>query len=185
MPSPVLHSAAGLAIYCIDRTALASRRLRFAGLILLAALIPDADFVFGMLLADPNRFHAGFTHSLGTAVLAGVAFGLVAGGRRLRVGLLCFLACASHVILDSLTLDGRPPLGVPLFWPVSERYFNFPLIGGIVHGMGGVSIGEFLRHIFSVENVRTLVIEIALGSVLILGSVFVGGVRSRRSSPRS
>lgn len=181
MPSPLLHSAAGLSIYGVDRKRLVSRRRAFV-LILLASLIPDADFLVGILLADPNRFHAGFTHSLGMAVVAGIVFGLISGRQHLRVGLLCGLAYASHVILDSLTLDGRPPLGVPLLWPLTGRHFNFPIIGGITHGMGGVSTTEFLKQIFSAENVGTVVVELALGIVLVLGSMLLGARRAGRSS---
>jgi inner membrane protein len=169
-------------------------RLRIAGLIVFAALLPDVDFLIGFLMGEPNRFHGGPTHSLGAAVVAGFVLGVLAGRRRFRVGLLCFLAYASHVILDSLTRDGRPPLGVPMFWPLTDHYFNFPLIAGIRHGMDGVTVDGFLGEVFSTANLRALAVEVGIGSVLILGSLGIGelwgrdrsrgGDRSQPASPR-
>ena len=154
-------------------------RLRFAALLLLAAMIPDFDFVLGLLVADPNRFHSGITHSLGASVAVGLACGLVAGERRVRLGILCFAACASHAILDSLTKDVRPPFGVPLLWPLTQRRFTFPLIGGIDHGATGASVGEFLREVFSVHNLVTLLVEVGIGSALIIAALGIGRTRTR------
>ena len=180
MPSPLLHSAAGLAIYSSDRSALEQNRRRFLVLILLAAMIADLDFLFGLFMADPNRFHAGVTHSLGIAVLVGLAGALAAGVHRFRLGILCFTAYASHAILDSLTRDARPPLGVPLLWPLTQRHFNLPLVDGISHGASDASVGEFLREIFSSGNISTVIIEAAIGVVLVLAGMGIGSIRARR-----
>jgi len=183
MPSPVLHTSAGLALCCVDRSAARLQRQRVVWFVLLAALLPDVDFLIGLLMGEPNRFHGGLTHSLGGAAVAGFGLGLLAGDRRSRVGLLCFLSYASHVILDSLTRDGRPPLGVPLLWPLTQELFNFPLIPGIRHGLDGASVGGFLREVLSLKNLRTLAVEGGIGSALILVSLIAGGIRRRRGNP--
>jgi inner membrane protein len=182
MPSPVLHTAAGLALYYLDRPASTLHRWRVASLVVLAALLPDVDFLVGLLMGQPNRFHGGFTHSLGAAVAAGAILGMLAARRRLRVGLLCLLAYASHVLLDSLTRDGRPPLGVPIFWPLTGAYFNFPLIAGIRHGLDHASVSGFLRATFSSVNLRTLLIELGIGLAMIAASLGIGRIRGRQGS---
>ena len=182
MPSPILHMSAGLALCCLDRPASQLHRQRVVGFILLAAILPDVDFLIGLLMGEPNRFHGGLTHSLGGAVVAGFGLGILAGERRSRVGLLCFLSYASHVILDSLTRDSRPLLGVPLLWPLTRKFFNFPLIPGIRHGLDGASVGGFLREVLSLTNLRTLAVEGGIGSVLVLVSLIVGSIRRQRKN---
>lgn len=182
MPSPVLHTAAGVALYYLGRGTSPLHRWGVAILVVLAALLPDIDFVVGLLMGQPNRFHGGLTHSLGGAAVGGLVLGMLVRGRRIHVGSLCFLAYASHVILDSLTRDGRPPLGVPMLWPLSDRYFNFPLIAAIRHGFDGASVGGFLQEVFSVANLRSLGVEAGIGSVLILASLGIARIRRRSCS---
>lgn len=136
MPSPVGHSLAGIAFSGLGRRSLGGDRRAFRDQVaLLVALIfaanaPDLDFLPGILLGDPDRFHHGPSHSLGAAL----AFAVVAwlGARALRardaarLGLLMTLAFASHLLLDMLSLDRRPPSGVPLLWPFSGRTFVLP-----------------------------------------------------------
>jgi PAS domain S-box-containing protein len=33
----------------------------------------------------------------------------------------------SHLFLDLITVDKKPPIGIPLFWPISSKYFLFPV----------------------------------------------------------
>ena len=54
MPSPVLHCAVGAAIYGLRRGSLGRKRGRLAGLIIVAALLPDIDFLPGLIVGDPN-----------------------------------------------------------------------------------------------------------------------------------
>lgn len=179
MPSPLLHSAAGAGILLLNGTFPLRTRVRAIVLVMLAALLPDFDFLLGIALRDPNRFHSGQSHSLGFAVAVGVIFGSLAGERRLRIGLLCFASTLLHTVLDSLTLDGRAPLGVPLLWPLSGLRIGYPLLPGVRHGLDGASLREVLREIFSLANLRTLAVELVLASSWI---ATILAVRTRRSS---
>lgn len=81
------------------------------------ALAPDLDF-FAMSLdpAGTPLEHRAMTHALPFAGVAAVALAAVvpSGGRRALVGLLCFVAIASHGVLDAMTSIGNGPR---LFWP--------------------------------------------------------------------
>lgn len=97
------------------------------------AALPDIDSV-GYRLGVPYDSlwgHRGLTHSLLAAVVlaaVGTALGQLAGsGRRppaARLGLLLFLATASHGLLDALTTGG---LGVAFFspWDLQRYFFGF------------------------------------------------------------
>lgn len=132
MPSPVLHSFAGVALLTLTRDAAMRRRTHFP---LLAALIfaanaPDLDFVAGILAGAPTRFHRGASHSLLLAVVFGLAAYLVArwSGFRSsrRFGVLMGLAFTTHIVLDMLSPLGDPRRGVQLAWPFLTERFSFP-----------------------------------------------------------
>ena len=84
-------------------------------LVALAAVLPDIDFAWG----GHNRE----THSLGAAVLAGVAVLAWTRGRNPRLALAVTLAWASHVLFDWLGSDDTPPLGVMALWPLNSTFY--------------------------------------------------------------
>ena len=79
------------------------------------AVLPDLDFLWGR--------HSMETHSLGAAVLAGLAALAWTGGRGKRFALVIAAAWASHVLFDWLGSDDTPPLGVMALWPLSSTFF--------------------------------------------------------------
>jgi inner membrane protein len=125
MPSPVGHSLMGYIIY---RTTGKSGQVRSWPQIvacLFGANAPDLDFVPGLIVGDLGRFHQGPSHSTTFAIL----FALVACpffSRPLRAFVIGFSLYLSHVLLDYLVQDPTAPLGVPLFWPLSDRYYMAP-----------------------------------------------------------
>lgn len=122
MPSPIGHALGGIAI----AWGVVPRRNWNAALVLAAvALAPDLDLVIGD--------HRGISHSLGTAVLSGVAaaglwFSASARSARrrdaARWAAAVMLAWASHVFLDWLSNDTRPPIGVMALWPITRDYYK-------------------------------------------------------------
>ena len=79
-----------------------------------AAIAPDLDLLVG--------HHRGMTHSVGMAAAAGLAATLLT--RRSRWGVAVTLAWSSHVLLDWLGNDTRPPVGVMALWPLSREYYK-------------------------------------------------------------
>ena len=62
------------------------------------------------------------THSLGAAVLAGLAVLAWTRGRGAGWRSSC-LAWASHVLFDWLGSDDTPPLGVMALWPFTPEFY--------------------------------------------------------------
>lgn len=84
-------------------------------LVLLAALLPDLDFAWGR--------HNMETHSLGAAVLAGLAVLVYNRGKNPRLALAVTLAWSTHVLFDWLGSDDTPPLGVMALWPLNSTFY--------------------------------------------------------------
>jgi hypothetical protein len=60
-------------------------------------------------------------------LLFSVGFRMLKGDWNLRLAGLAFLFVFSHIVLDFFTRDTRPAFGVPLFWPLSGRFFLSPI----------------------------------------------------------
>lgn len=129
MPSPLAHGAVA---WWIERRAgidapgtrpPRSRRARVVvfGVFWGLSVLPDFDFLPGLLLGDVEGWHNGPSHSLVAGLVAALVLGPIAGlvlGRFLGGGTLRWTGIVlasywSHVLLDALTL-GR---GVRLLWP--------------------------------------------------------------------
>lgn len=128
MATPLGHYLFGLAI----AEALGQDRdeREWAPWLAAIACVPDLDFLPGLLMGDPSRFHHGASHSLTAAVLFTiVAVPLLSWrGRRPwgRLLVLVFALYASHVVLDFVTLDPGEPRGVPLWWPWLPTTYESP-----------------------------------------------------------
>ncbi len=111
MPSPVGHALGGIAAAW---GVLPRRDLAGTAIIAAFALAPDLDLLAGE--------HRGISHSVGAVVVAGLAAAIIS--RRPRWGLAIALAWASHVVLDWLSHDTRPPAGVMALWPFTREYYK-------------------------------------------------------------
>jgi membrane-bound metal-dependent hydrolase YbcI (DUF457 family) len=113
MPSPVGHGLGGVAA----AWPLVPQRTRRAAVLIAAiAIAPDLDLLVGT--------HRGPSHSLGAALVAGVVIALIAPRDRWRWGSAAAVAWASHVLLDWLSNDTRPPIGIMALWPLSHGYYK-------------------------------------------------------------
>jgi len=63
------------------------------------------------------------THSLGAAVLAGLAVLAYTRGKNPRLALAVSLAWSTHVLFDWLGSDDTPPLGVMALWPLTSTFY--------------------------------------------------------------
>lgn len=120
MPSPVGHALGGAIVGLV----MAPNGLRARGLgpgrnaftlVVLAAVLPDVDFAWGR--------HNMETHSLGAAVLAGLAVLAHTRGQHPRLALAVALAWSTHVLFDWLGSDDTPPLGVMALWPLTSAFY--------------------------------------------------------------
>ena len=116
MPSPLGHALGGIAagwIVAPPRDRSVAGTLRSGALFAALALVPDVD-----LLLDQ---HQGPTHSLGAALIAGLAVG--AFTRQGRLGAAAACAYATHILLDWLGADTAPPFGIMALWPVTREHY--------------------------------------------------------------
>ena len=130
MASPLGHLLAGLALgRAFDDSSGRGALALSIGCVALA-LAPDLDFLPGLLQGQPALYHQGPSHSLvvGLALSLGAAL-LIGRGRRqlLRTWLLLFAAFGSHLAIDSLGPDRRPPIGMPLLWPFCDTTWLAPV----------------------------------------------------------
>ena len=111
MPSPIGHALGGI---CAGWHAGGRQNLRDAAVLAAVAIAPDLD----LFLGD----HRAISHSVGAAAAAGL-IALVAT-RQPRWAMAVALAWGSHVLLDWLSNDTRPPFGVMALWPFDDRYYK-------------------------------------------------------------
>ncbi|MBW1658906.1 MAG: metal-dependent hydrolase [Deltaproteobacteria bacterium] len=176
MPTPIAHSLVSLTLS--DARPEGTHLIKWATFWVILGNFADFDFLPGILLGAPGRFHHGFTHSiLFAVVLSVVAYHVYPLMFRRRVSFWVFLSVTgSHLFLDCLTLDTVAPFGLPLFWPFSQAYFRFPfsLFLNVERAMS-------LRILLSWHNFLAISLEIVLTLPFLVGVWFVrNGRRLRR-----
>lgn len=175
MASAFSHIVIPAVCYASFRSAAVNYKLFILAALL--SILPDIDviaFRFGIPY-ESQWGHRGFTHSFvfafAIAALCTVFYRQL-NSRPWTVLGMCFLACASHGVLDALTNGG---LGIAFFWPFDvERYF-LPYRPLVVPPIG---VGSF----FSEWGLRVLAFELIWIFVpgLILGTI--GVVLRRRTT---
>jgi hypothetical protein len=166
MATPIGHLLAGAAIGTLmSRGSNLPHAIFIGGL---AAIAADFDFIPGILIGNPGRFHHAQSHSVMFAVLAGVVAGLTARKARFHWASLVGLGYASHLILDILTFDDSVPHGIPIFWPFLRDVFQSPvtLFPNVAWGSGSL---------ITAQNLDLLIRELGL-----IGSLFVGALYCMR-----
>jgi len=128
MSTPLGHLSVGVAwAFATARGAPTRSRLLTGAL---ASAAADLDFVPGLLVGEPARFHHGASHSVVAMLLASaVVLAVTARRERPRVSAVVLVVGAflSHLALDWLTHDPGTRRGLPLAWPFSSRRFAAPL----------------------------------------------------------
>jgi membrane-bound metal-dependent hydrolase YbcI (DUF457 family) len=165
MATPIGHSLAGL-----TAMALAPRRDRrpLFVLALVMANLPDLDFLPGLLVGRPALHHQGISHSLGVAAAASLVAALVLRQRGIALGVagrVALVAYTSHLALDLVGPDSRPPIGIPLLWPLSDAAVISPvtILAGFRHaGRTDASIADWLGGMLDVRNVGAVALEAVL-----------------------
>ncbi len=135
MASPVAHSLIGIALGLIRFLPRYRHWSELGGqfralwqpllFCVLLANAPDVDYFFGLFRGDANYYHQTVTHTLlwiGLTSMAIWAYGRCRERQAawLTLGLLVALL-GSHLLIDWLTVDRSPPIGLALFWPFSPR----------------------------------------------------------------
>jgi hypothetical protein len=174
MPTPLGHAVVGAAVGVFAKASSPTDRLVYTALGTALAIAPDLDLLPGLLMGQPAQFHGGISHSLGLAlVVSAVAAGLLklrgkSFGTAFLIGLLAY---GSHLVLDMLGPDGRPPIGIPVLWPLSGGYFLSPvsLLLGVRHApTASTPTAEWVQGLLSPHNVAAIALEMAIAVPLLI-----------------
>jgi inner membrane protein len=177
MPLPIGHALAGIAMRQARPAVFFAKRWADVLFFVFLANLPDADFLPGILLGRPSLYHHGIFHSLGaavaTAIVGGGLFYLRAKKFRAATALI-FLVYSGHLLLDFFARDAVAPYGLPMFWPLSRRYFIAarPIFLNVTRSQRS---HDFFASLFSNHN-----LEAALREIAILGGLALAVVLLRR-----
>lgn len=140
-----------------------------AGIVMV--ILPDLDFLMAPLWKKyPFTGHHGITHTLIFIIAASVitfeALSYLAGASDLRLFLVILLGGLSHITGDLLGIGG-----VPLFYPLSKRYFKLNVDLGINPILAAFSfIGAA---VLSAAHLGITQFADARATAMLLGSIFV------------
>ncbi|MFW5941337.1 MAG: metal-dependent hydrolase [Chloroflexota bacterium] len=180
MPSPIAHTAAAYAIYRASRSdkkgnegpARVHRAAPFLFVVFLS-LLPDFDFIPGILAGNIDGFHNTFSHSLFSGVivafLGAAILHWVWSGSALRWFALVLVSYELHVVMDYFTF-GR---GVMLLWPFSDARYEPPVI--LFYGLRRSS------GLITIKHLWTILSEGVFAAVVIL---ITNGLLNRSSSKK-
>lgn len=162
MPLPLAHALVGASIVtaCLAPDAPRRTATLLAGAAL--AITPDFDFIPPWIFGASREWHRGFTHSLGFALLVGVALFLLMGRRRLRAVIALTAGLISHGLLDCLTsIRGG---GVELFWPILSSRYKIGLTDLFEPGPGPETVAGLITQLVT----STLTELLIFGPLLVL-----------------
>jgi inner membrane protein len=131
MALTLTHAAAGYLLYELEPRAPHrwewGRALAYMGL----ANAADLDFLPGLLVNQPGLWHRAASHSVAAVVVVATVIALavrgLGRGSARRAFVMGAVLYASHLLLDFLTADARPPHGGPFLWPLTDRFFLSPI----------------------------------------------------------
>ncbi len=86
---------------------------------------PDLDLLIAWGFGLGNSWHGSFSHSIVFAIAAGLLVSSLTGDLKIKGAAVYVLAVLSHAVLDAAT--SKVWGAIKLFWPVSDRRFNFGL----------------------------------------------------------
>jgi inner membrane protein len=173
VPSPIGHALGAIAAGTLAVGKAPARELIRRSLWLAAfGIAPDLDLLIGR--------HSAETHSVGAAALVGFIaawFRCPVASSRTRIWLAVTLAWMSHPVLDWLGSDDSLPLGVMMFWPLSQEYV-YAGAGWFAPITRRYWLPGFLEH-----TAMAIVRETVLLGPLAAGALFVTWRRLRAAPP--
>ncbi|MBI4538201.1 MAG: metal-dependent hydrolase [Gemmatimonadetes bacterium] len=184
MPTPIGHALAGYAVAEVTGIRLSRSHTVSAATAALVATLPDADYLPGLLWGNAALYHRFATHSLCAALLVGLLAGTVGWvrcGRFFPLLITVAAAYSSHLILDWLTPDTRGSPGIQLLWPLTDRFFYWPILPSLELERSDAP-GEFFASLLTIYNLRVVAFELALlGPLAALASVLPRRLAHRRA----
>ncbi len=165
MPTPIGHSLLATAIFSgVNRQNLKLNWFDYL-VCLFIGIFPDLDFLPGLILGTPSRFHHGLTHSLFFGIIIGTMTGLLYSKWKrtswLNYALTFTSVYFSHLIADFFGVDTSFPFGEQLFWPFWQAYVLSPVTIFLDVYRSSKS-GEFFVSLFNSHNLKTVMVELLI-----------------------
>jgi inner membrane protein len=180
--TPVGHALAGYAVYNFSPSSRCHQRRGLMLWCIVMAVLPDLDFLPGILAGTPALYHQGISHSLGVAFLVSFALAGILGETKSfsQKFTLLFLSYCSHLLIDFFGPDRRLPYGIPMFWPISGKHFisPLPLFWGAQHASSTTASPlQWIEGLFTLHNLGAIAFE-----VLIIAPFIFLGARFRKDN---
>lgn len=175
MPTPIGHSLISTAIFA----GVKNKEARFSAfdyfVFLFFGMLPDLDFLPGLIAGEPSRYHHGLSHSITMSLAAGFLAGLVYYATRrkhfVEYSLIFSGVYFAHVAADFFAVDTSAPFGEQMFWPFWNGYVLSPFTFFMdVHR--STASHDFFVSMFNSHNLRTVFVEIAVCVPIFLGVNF-------------
>lgn len=181
MPTPLAHGLAGYAVLILAEPQLAGDlrgNLKALGVGFVFGTLADADFLVAYYSSNPVLQHHYFSHSIPFAFLIGAVSYLVLRALKktqaLRIALALTAVYGTHLLLDYFTHDGSRPIGIPLFWPFTQKHLIAPVeIFASIHRGG-------MESLFGPHNFGALFREALIVGPIALFAYWRAGLRARR-----
>jgi len=156
----------GYFIYRVAERRSSEKKWPKLALYLFAANAPDMDFLPGLIVGEPGKFHHGVSHSFGAAILFGLTVWLAITFYKRKNNwfgpLLGTILYSSHAVLDYLGADNGPPYGIPIFWPFTNAYYASPIPIFLDIQRPMPSGTDFVLGLMSVHNLAAAIVEFLL-----------------------
>jgi inner membrane protein len=171
MPSPLGHGLAAVAAAWLATAPPPERRARLqqAAILIAIGVAPDLDLLWGR--------HSMETHSLGAAALVAslaVWQRWPVASSPLRIWLAVAAAWLTHPLLDALSADSSPPIGIQLLWPMSGVY-----VSAGIEVFGPISRRYWLDSFWAI-NLASIAREVVILVPVVVGATWL---RLRRPPP--
>jgi len=172
MPTPIGHSLISTAIFAGVNKKDKNFSVLDYFIFLFFGMLPDLDFLPGLIIGEPSRYHHGFSHSfvmsLVMGLMAGLVYYLIRRKYLVQYSFIFSGVYFAHVAADFFAVDTSLPIGEQLFWPFWNGYLLSPFTFFLDVHRSAESF-DFFVSMFNSHNLKTVMVEIAICVPLILG----------------
>jgi membrane-bound metal-dependent hydrolase YbcI (DUF457 family) len=181
MCSPVGHGLAVWAVFAKRSRSLHLKQILWIPAMWTLSVLPDFDFIPGIVTGHPNLYHHGSMHSItfcfGIAGLITAVLSVARKENALKIGGLVLVVLVSHLILDVFSKDQVQPYGLKAFWPFSNRYVISPITLFLDVDRGSDN-RTFWLGLFTLHNAKTVLVELLILSPVSLWVWFRNRIRN-------
>jgi len=169
MPSPVGHTLFTLSVLRLSgKEIFKNKFLLLLGLFL--GLSPDIDLALIIIFGfkEGGKYHQLYTHSIFFVIM--IFLFLFVFTRGFKLSFLLSSLVLFHIIIDIFSVDLKPPIGVPIFSPLSSLTLNIGILPKIEKSS--------FSSLFSKNNLQAMLIEIAIFLPILLIVYFLTAKRN-------